>query len=73
MFIIDQTTAENAAMVAPGFDAAGVYKNGMRAKGGSKNALDEAFLRLAFSKNVEPDQSDGLPPTTFFSHNSDSV
>lgn len=39
----------------------------------SEYLVDEALLRLAFDKNVQPDQRDGLPPRTFFSQSSDKV
>ena len=60
-------------MTAPGRDAVGVHKDVKSTEHGSENLIDEALLGLAFSKYVKPDQCEGLPPTTFFSHNSDNV
>ena len=60
-------------MTAPSRDTVGVCKDVVYAKSGREDVFDKAFLCLAFDKNVEPDQLEGLPPTIFFSHNSDSV
>ena len=60
-------------MAAPSRNTVGVCKDFVYAKSRREDVFDKAFLSLAFGKDVEPDQLEGLPPTIFFSHNSDSV
>ena len=60
-------------MTAASGDAVRSGKDIVCAQRRRKNFVDEALLRLAFNEKVEADQCDGLPPTTFFSHNSEIV
>ena len=73
MFVVGQATAKQTAVPAASSNAMGVGDNVVRAEFRSENFIDETFFRLAFGKNVQADQCEGLPPTTFFSHNSDNV
>ena len=73
MFISHQAATEQPPMPAPGFDTAHVGEDIAGAELRREDGVDERFLGLAFGDDVQPDQGDGLPPTTFFSHNSDNV
>ena len=73
MLVVHQTAAKHSAAMAPGRDAVDIHDDIARGKRRGEYLVDEAFLGLAFGKNVKPDQCEGLPPTTFFSHNSDNV
>ena len=73
MFVVRQTAAKQPTVATPGGNAMNVRENLVRAEFRSENLIDKAFFGLAFGKNVKADQCEGLPPTTFFSHNSDSV
>jgi len=73
MLIVRQAAAKQTAVAASGGNAMSVRENGVRAEFRSEDLIHEAFFGLAFGKNVKADQCEGLPPTTFFSHNSESV
>ncbi len=42
-------------------------------KSRTEDIVNKPFLSLTFNKKVEADQRKGLPPTIFFSHNSERV
>ena len=73
MVVVHQAAAKQTAVPAAGGNTTSVGENVVCAEFRRENLIDEAFFRLAFGKNVKTDQCEGLPPTTFFSHNSDSV
>ena len=73
MLVVHKTPAKHGAAAAPGRDAMDIRDDIVLGKFGGEYLVDETFLGLAFGKNMKPDQCEGLPPTTFFSHNSDSV
>ncbi len=73
MVVVQQTAAKRCAAMAPGSNAVDIRENIVFGQQGRQNPIDEIFLGLAFGKDMKPDQREGLPPTTFFSHNSDNV
>ena len=73
MLIVSEASAKRPAVTAPRSDSVDVRKNLVLTEHRAENVINEAFLGLAFSENVKSDQREGLPPTTFFSHSSDSV
>lgn len=73
MLVRHQAATEQSAMPTPGFDPACVGEDIAAAQLRREDSVDEGFLGLAFDDEMEPDQREGLPPTTLFSHNSDKV
>lgn len=73
MLMIHQTAAKNPAAMSTGHDAASIRKDVVSGKRRSKYLVDRTFFGLPLGNDMEADQRDGLPPTTFFSHNSDKV
>jgi len=73
MLVPQKSTAEQAAVPASCRDAMDIGENAVRAEFWGQDLVYEAFLGLTLSENVKADQCDGLPPSTFFSHSSDSV
>jgi hypothetical protein len=73
MFIVQQAAAKQATISAAGGDTMRIREYVVSTEFGSEDPIDEAFLGLALNEYVKTDQREGLPPTTFFSHNSDKV
>jgi hypothetical protein len=73
MIIVDKSAPENGSTMPAGGNAMDIREDVALGEGMGENLVDETILGLAFDEKMQTDQRPGLPPTTFFSHSSDSV